>query len=47
MDTVHVLLVSGSLRGASTNSALRARLGEADAVLFCTPEDAGALPGSF
>ncbi|MGQ0842486.1 NADPH-dependent FMN reductase [Actinokineospora sp.] len=26
---------------------LRARLGEADAVLFCTPEYAGALPGSF
>ena len=26
---------------------LRARLGAADAVLFCTPEYAGALPGSF
>ncbi|NKQ54801.1 NAD(P)H-dependent oxidoreductase [Amycolatopsis sp. K13G38] len=25
----------------------RARLGAADAVLFCTPEYAGALPGSF
>ena len=88
---IQVLLVSGSLRGASTNSALlrtaatvapagvsatvyegmgelphfnpdddaegvevpaavaelRARLGAADAVLFCTPEYAGALPGSF
>lgn len=91
MEPVHVLLVSGSLRSASTNSALlrtaaavtpegvtatlyedlaelphfnpdddaegveapapvaalRAQLGEADAVLFCTPEYAGALPGSF
>ncbi len=91
MDPVRVLLVSGSLRGASTNAALlrtaaalevdgvlaelfegmaalphfnpdddaegvavppsvaalRARLGAADAVLFCTPEYAGALPGSF
>ncbi|HET7445913.1 MAG TPA: NADPH-dependent FMN reductase [Solirubrobacterales bacterium] len=91
MERVQILLVSGSLRGASTNSALlrtaaavapegvtttlyedlaglphfnpdddaegievpapvaalRARLGEADAVLFCTPEYAGALPGSF
>jgi chromate reductase len=26
---------------------LRACLGEADAVLFCTPEYAGSLPGSF
>jgi NAD(P)H-dependent FMN reductase len=26
---------------------LRDRLGRADAVLFCTPEYAGALPGSF
>lgn len=91
METVHVLLVSGSLRGASTNAALlrtaaavapagvtttlyeglaelphfnpdddaegvevpaavtalRAQLGAADAVLFSTPEYAGALPGSF
>lgn len=92
-ESVHVLLVSGSLRGASTSSALlrtaaavavdldgvatdlyeglaelphfnpdddaeglappapvaalRARLAAADAVLFCTPEYAGALPGSF
>jgi NAD(P)H-dependent FMN reductase len=84
-----VLLISGSLREASTNSAalrtvravtpdnvvttisddlvdlphfnpdddgddlapavqrLRARIDAADAVLFCTPEYAGALPGSF
>jgi chromate reductase, NAD(P)H dehydrogenase (quinone) len=27
--------------------ALRARVAAADAVLFCTPEYAGALPGSF
>lgn len=91
METVHVVLISGSLRGASTNSALlrtaaalpvggvstelfdgmaalphfnpdddaegveppapvaalRRRLAVADAVLFCTPEYAGALPGSF
>lgn len=91
MDRVHVLLVCGSLRAGSTNSALlrtaaalevegvdaelfegiaalphfnpdddaegvevpapvaglRARLGAADAVLFCTPEYAGALPGAF
>jgi NAD(P)H-dependent FMN reductase len=91
VEPVHVLLVSGSLRGASTNSALlrtaaavtvegvstelyegmadlphfnpdddaegvevpapvaalRQRLAAADAVLFCTPEYAGALPGSF
>ncbi|MBT2507861.1 NAD(P)H-dependent oxidoreductase [Streptomyces sp. ISL-98] len=26
---------------------LRARIGAADALLFCTPEYAGALPGSF
>jgi chromate reductase len=26
---------------------LRAQIGAADAVLFCTPEYAGALPGSF
>ena len=84
-----LLLVSGSLRAASTNSAvvrtaaavappgvhtlifdglarlphfnpdeditpldpsvekLRAAIHDADAVLFCTPEYAGALPGSF
>jgi NAD(P)H-dependent FMN reductase len=84
-----VLLVSGSLRGGSSNTAalrtaaasapegvetpiyegmaslphfnpdddvpplaepvaaLRAAFGAADAVLFCTPEYAGALPGSF
>lgn len=84
-----VLLISGSLREASTNTAalrtaqalapdgveatisddlvalphfnpdddgedlapavqrLRARIDAADAVLFCTPEYAGALPGSF
>jgi NAD(P)H-dependent FMN reductase len=83
------LLISGSTRGASTNTAalrtarqvapdgvttvlfegladlpafnpdleqepphptvrdLRTRLAEADVVLFCTPEYAGALPGSF
>lgn len=28
-------------------AALRAQIGKADAVLFCTPEYAGALPGSF
>jgi NAD(P)H-dependent FMN reductase len=28
-------------------AALRAALSEADAVLFCTPEYAGSLPGSF
>jgi len=86
---VHVLLVTGSTRGASTNTAtlrtarlvapegvtavlfdgladlpafnpdadeqaphdavrnLRRRLAVADAVLFCTPEYAGSLPGSF
>jgi chromate reductase, NAD(P)H dehydrogenase (quinone) len=82
-----VLLISGSLRAGSTNTAalravvgvegidarlfeglgalpafdpdldreplppavasLRKQLGEADAVLFCTPEYAGTLPGSF
>jgi chromate reductase len=84
-----VLLVSGSLRGGSTNAALlltaqqiapagvtaviyegsdglphfnpdhdqpplnaeveglRSAIGEADAIMFCTPEYAGALPGSF
>src|SRR5712672_2694475 len=91
MDPVRILLVSGSLREGSTNSALvrtaaavapegiepavseglaelphfnpdddaegvqvppsvaalRAQLGEADAVLFSAPEYAGALPGSF
>ncbi len=90
-DPVRILLVSGSLRSGSTNSAvvrtahevapdgvrttiydglgdlphfnpdddvegeplapapaaLRAQLDEADAVLFSTPEYAGALPGSF
>jgi chromate reductase, NAD(P)H dehydrogenase (quinone) len=83
---VRLLLVGGSLRAASTNSAalrtvhtlvpgatlygglaglpamnpdddadpppapvaaLRAAVHEADAILFCTPEYAGALPGSF
>jgi chromate reductase len=88
---IRILLVSGSLRGGSTNSAvlrtaaalevpgiravlyaglgglphfnpdddpdggvppkavaeLRVALGEADAILFSTPEYAGALPGSF
>jgi NAD(P)H-dependent FMN reductase len=88
---IRILLVSGSLRERSTNSALlrtaravappdveavlyeglgtlpwfnpdddpeggpvhpavadlRAQLATADAVLFCTPEYAGALPGSF
>jgi chromate reductase, NAD(P)H dehydrogenase (quinone) len=86
---VELLLVSGSLRGGSTNSAalrtvaglappdvrvtvsdhmaalphfdpdadvdpldpavarMRAAVAAADAVLFCTPEYAGALPGSF
>jgi NAD(P)H-dependent FMN reductase len=90
-DATEILLVSGSLRGGSTNSALlrtaaalslpgiattlyggigelphfnpdddapgapldpavrdlRARLARSDAVLFSTPEYAGALPGSF
>src|SRR5215218_7093014 len=90
-DPVRILLISGSLRSGSTNSALlrtahelapagvlttvyeglgdlphfnpdddddgeplapapadlRARLDAADAVLFSTPEYAGALPGSF
>jgi chromate reductase, NAD(P)H dehydrogenase (quinone) len=86
---VHVLLISGSLRTNSTNSAvvstaaadapgtiaatvyqgmaglphfnpdddidpppapvadLRDRIADSDAVLICTPEYAGALPGSF
>jgi chromate reductase, NAD(P)H dehydrogenase (quinone) len=89
VTTARILLVSGSTRGASTNTALlrtacdaspagveaelyenlaglphfnpdddveplpgavadlRARIAAADAVLFCTPEYAGALPGSF
>lgn len=89
MTTVQILLVSGSTRGGSTNTALlrtaqsvapadlitvlyegftglpafnpdddyeplppgvadlRAQIAAADAVLFCTPEYAGALPGSF
>src|ERR1041384_2628482 len=90
-DPVRILLVCGSLREGSTNSALvrtaaavapegieptvyeglvelphfnpdddaegaqvpapvaalRAQLGEADAVLFSAPEYAGAVPGSF
>jgi chromate reductase, NAD(P)H dehydrogenase (quinone) len=90
-ETCRILLISGSLRAGSTNTAalrtaaaragdgieavlydglsglphfnpdddpdggpvapsvadLRARIGMADAVLFCTPEYAGALPGSF
>lgn len=90
-DDAKILLVSGSLRSRSTNTALlrtaveiappgietelyagmadlphfnpdddeagaelhpavadlRSRLAAADAVLFCTPEYAGALPGSF
>jgi chromate reductase len=89
--TCQILLVSGSLRDGSTNTALlrtahavapdgveavlydglgtlphfnpdddpvggpvdaavaelRARIGAAQALLFCTPEYAGALPGSF
>jgi NAD(P)H-dependent FMN reductase len=89
--TCRILLISGSLRERSTNSALlrtaravappnveavlydgvgalphfnpdddpeggplhpavadlRARIAAADALLFCTPEYAGALPGSF
>jgi chromate reductase len=90
IDVVRILLVSGSLRGGSGNSALlrtaatlelpgvatelygemgdlphfnpddddpatlhsavrelRTRLAASDAVLFSTPEYAGALPGSF
>jgi len=89
MNRRHILLISGSLRSGSTNSAalltaasltlegvsarmyhgmgdlsyfnpdddaeplhpavdeLRARLDASDAVLFCVPEYAGALPGSF
>jgi NAD(P)H-dependent FMN reductase len=88
-EAVRLLLVSGSTRGASTNTAalrtaaavapdgvtttlydglaelpafnpddeqgpvhpavdrLRRALVDADAVLFCTPEYAGSLPGSF
>ncbi len=87
-DSLHLLLVSGSTRAASTNTAtlrtaaslsvagvtttlydgltllpafnpddedplpaavvdLRAAGRRADAVIFCTPEYAGALPGSF
>jgi chromate reductase len=88
-DEVRVLLVSGSTRRGSTNTAalsaaataapgrvttvlydgladlpafnpdddgdrlpktpaeLRRQIAEADAVLFCTPEYAGTLPGSF
>ncbi|CAN5533069.1 hypothetical protein BH24ACT24_BH24ACT24_00570 [soil metagenome] len=89
--TIQILLVSGSLRAGSTNTALlrtaqavapggvvgllyrglgalphfnpdddpeggpidptvadlRAQIGSADALLFSTPEYAGALPGSF
>ncbi|HEU4946938.1 MAG TPA: NADPH-dependent FMN reductase, partial [Kribbella sp.] len=86
---MHLLLISGSTRAASTNTAvlrtaqalapaevsttlydglselpafnpdddhpplhpavdgLRRAVGTADAILFCTPEYAGALPGSF
>lgn len=91
MPGVHILLISGSLRAGSTNSAvlrtaarvapagmtttiydgmgrlphfnpdddiegrpvdpavaeLRSEIRAADALLFCTPEYAGALPGSF
>jgi chromate reductase, NAD(P)H dehydrogenase (quinone) len=88
-DPVRILLISGSTRSGSTNSAalrtahaasvegvetelydrlaglpvfnpdddfdplppavieLRERISAADGVLFCTPEYAGALPGSF
>ena len=88
-SAIHLVLVSGSTRGASTNTAalrtarlvappgvtavlyegladlpafipedepasthpavrdLRRQLDAADIVLFCTPEYAGALPGSF
>ncbi|GAA5113612.1 NADPH-dependent FMN reductase [Pseudonocardia adelaidensis] len=88
-DNTHILLISGSTRTGSTNTAvlrtaqavhldgvtttrpellaalpafnpdddheplhpavaeLRREIGSADAVLFCTPEYAGALPGSF
>src|SRR6478752_6895194 len=87
-DDVRVLLVCGSLRSASTNSAavrtamavappgiravlydglralppfdpddeaelplevidLRTQIHAADAIVFCTPEYAGALPGAF
>ena len=89
MNGVRILLVSGSTRGGSTNTAalrtaralttsgvtavlyeglvdlpafnpdddheplhpavddLRQQIARSDAVLFCTPEYAGALPGSF
>jgi chromate reductase len=86
MSDFHLLLVSGSTRRGSTNTAalrtmreivpaaslfdelaelpafnpdddhdllpppvaaLRRQIAEADAVLFCTPEYAGTLPGSF
>lgn len=87
MRTSQILLISGSTRAGSTNSAtvatalavapaivtasiydgltelpafvpgdgpppaavadLRAQLAQADAVVFCTPEYAGTLPGSF
>jgi chromate reductase, NAD(P)H dehydrogenase (quinone) len=88
-ETIELLLISGSLRSGSTNTALlrtverlapnglratlydglgelphfdpdldrdplplpvaslRAAIRSADALLFCTPEYAGALPGSF
>lgn len=89
MRSVRLLLISGSLRAGSANTALlrtaqavapadvealvytglaalphfnpdddraplhpavaalRSQVGQADALLFCTPEYAGALPGSF
>jgi len=37
--------VGGELHSAV--AAMRAQLDETDAILFCTPEYAGALPGSF
>ena len=47
-ERVRILPVTGSTRSGSTNTAaLRAALAAADGVLFCTPEYAGALPGSF
>jgi NAD(P)H-dependent FMN reductase len=50
-DVRCILLISGSLRRHSAlperAAALRARIRKADAVLFSTPEYAGALPGSF
>lgn len=68
--SARILLVSGSTRSGSTNTAalrtaqavapdddqetlplvaadLRQQIAAADAVLFCTPEYAGTLPGSF